>query len=180
MKMARSINYTLLLWIIIFTIWAELYLLTNASPFIDFRLDENRSAPDSFAGDFESPVDLDWDHEPGKFLCTHFFVCSTPSHRHCWGNSPKTVAPLAGGLSNHAVRKVLQLWGVCATGLSLKGCFRPRFFVVGLDARFLDVHIRASTALIRGNDGCIWLLHGLFNHLRKYRFYELLSDLEIP
>ncbi|VDK31560.1 unnamed protein product [Taenia asiatica] len=28
---------------------------------------ENRSAPDSFAGDFESPVDLDWDHEPGAF-----------------------------------------------------------------------------------------------------------------
>ncbi|KAH9282259.1 hypothetical protein ECG_05352 [Echinococcus granulosus] len=29
--------------------------------------DENRSAPDSFAGDFESPVDLDWDHEPGAY-----------------------------------------------------------------------------------------------------------------
>ncbi|EUB60547.1 hypothetical protein EGR_04566 [Echinococcus granulosus] len=28
---------------------------------------ENRSAPDSFAGDFESPVDLDWDHEPGAY-----------------------------------------------------------------------------------------------------------------
>ncbi len=29
-------------------------------------LDENLSAPDSFGGDFESSLDLDWDHEPGK------------------------------------------------------------------------------------------------------------------
>ncbi|KAL5106316.1 hypothetical protein TcWFU_007085 [Taenia crassiceps] len=29
--------------------------------------DEHRSAPDSFVGDFESPVDLDWDHEPGAY-----------------------------------------------------------------------------------------------------------------
>ena len=31
-------------------------------------LDDNKSAPESFVGDFESPVDLDWDHEPGEYL----------------------------------------------------------------------------------------------------------------
>ena len=29
-------------------------------------LDGNKSAPESFAGDFEFPADLDWDHEPGE------------------------------------------------------------------------------------------------------------------
>ncbi|VDL21954.1 unnamed protein product [Hymenolepis diminuta] len=32
---------------------------------------DNRSAPDSFAGDFESPVELDWDHEPGAYAAPH-------------------------------------------------------------------------------------------------------------
>ncbi|VDN98030.1 unnamed protein product [Rodentolepis nana] len=30
-------------------------------------LDGNKSAPDCFAGDFESPLELDWDHEPGAY-----------------------------------------------------------------------------------------------------------------
>ncbi|KAM7536450.1 hypothetical protein Aperf_G00000085735 [Anoplocephala perfoliata] len=29
--------------------------------------EDNKSVPDSFAGDFESPEDLDWDHEPGAY-----------------------------------------------------------------------------------------------------------------